>query len=92
MSEATLWRRNKEGEPVCNACGLYFKLHNVSLPPSPPLNKIALTSLNQSTTIHGQHLKLQNAHGISIGLQFKAQKLYHTSKNDQLISASFTVV
>ncbi|CAG0923514.1 unnamed protein product [Notodromas monacha] len=26
----TLWRRNSEGEPVCNACGLYFKLHNVS--------------------------------------------------------------
>ena len=27
----TLWRRNNEGHPVCNACGLYFKLHNVSL-------------------------------------------------------------
>lgn len=27
----TLWRRNNEGEPVCNACGLYYKLHNVSL-------------------------------------------------------------
>lgn len=26
----TLWRRNNSGEPVCNACGLYFKLHNVS--------------------------------------------------------------
>ncbi|OON22119.1 GATA zinc finger, partial [Opisthorchis viverrini] len=26
----TLWRRNTNGEPVCNACGLYFKLHNVS--------------------------------------------------------------
>ena len=26
----TLWRRNANGEPVCNACGLYFKLHNVS--------------------------------------------------------------
>lgn len=26
----TLWRRNNEGDPVCNACGLYFKLHNVS--------------------------------------------------------------
>ena len=26
----TLWRRNNQGEPVCNACGLYFKLHSVS--------------------------------------------------------------
>ena len=25
----TLWRRNAQGEPVCNACGLYFKLHGV---------------------------------------------------------------
>ena len=24
-------RRNDKGEPVCNACGLYFKLHHVSL-------------------------------------------------------------
>lgn len=28
----TLWRRNGQGEPVCNACGLYFKLHNVNRP------------------------------------------------------------
>lgn len=27
----TLWRRNQSGEPVCNACGLYYKLHNVSV-------------------------------------------------------------
>ena len=26
----TLWRRNNNGEPVCNACGLYYKLHGVS--------------------------------------------------------------
>ncbi|XP_051932741.1 GATA binding protein 1a [Hippocampus zosterae] len=30
----TLWRRNANGEPVCNACGLYFKLHNVNRPPT----------------------------------------------------------
>ncbi|XP_037082899.1 transcription factor GATA-6-like isoform X2 [Pollicipes pollicipes] len=28
----TLWRRNNVGEPVCNACGLYFKLHQVNRP------------------------------------------------------------
>ena len=28
----TLWRRNNGGNPVCNACGLYFKLHNVPRP------------------------------------------------------------
>ncbi|XP_045561444.1 GATA-binding factor 2 isoform X2 [Salmo salar] len=31
-STTTLWRRNARGEPVCNACGLYFKLHNVNRP------------------------------------------------------------
>lgn len=30
----TLWRRNANGDPVCNACGLYFKLHNVSNKPA----------------------------------------------------------
>lgn len=28
----SLWRRNNLGEPVCNACGLYFKLHGVNRP------------------------------------------------------------
>lgn len=27
-----MWRRNNEGEPVCNACGLYFKLHGINRP------------------------------------------------------------
>ncbi|KAL2103458.1 hypothetical protein ACEWY4_000326 [Coilia grayii] len=31
-STTTLWRRNTNGEPVCNACGLYYKLHNVNRP------------------------------------------------------------
>ncbi|XP_012940383.1 transcription factor GATA-4, partial [Aplysia californica] len=31
-STTTLWRRNAEGEAVCNACGLYYKLHGVNRP------------------------------------------------------------
>ncbi|XP_018566390.1 uncharacterized protein LOC108907268 isoform X2 [Anoplophora glabripennis] len=28
----TIWRRNMRGEMVCNACGLYYKLHGVDRP------------------------------------------------------------
>lgn len=28
----TIWRRNLRGDMVCNACGLYFKLHGVDRP------------------------------------------------------------
>lgn len=28
----TIWRRNIKGEMVCNACGLYYKLHGVDRP------------------------------------------------------------
>ena len=31
-THTTLWRRNNQGEPVCNACGLYYKLHSVRNP------------------------------------------------------------
>ena len=30
----TIWRRSTRGEMVCNACGLYFKLHGVNRPHS----------------------------------------------------------
>ncbi|KAI3386144.1 hypothetical protein SNEBB_010014 [Seison nebaliae] len=31
-SKTTLWRRNNKSEAVCNACGLYFKLHGTVRP------------------------------------------------------------
>ena len=31
-STTTLWRRNSKGDTICNACGLYYKLHNTDRP------------------------------------------------------------
>ena len=35
-----LWRRNTEGQPLCNACGLFLKLHGVVRPLSLKTNVI----------------------------------------------------
>ncbi|XP_044728370.1 box A-binding factor-like isoform X2 [Chrysoperla carnea] len=32
--DTSLWRRNSNGESVCNACGLYYKLHGINRPPA----------------------------------------------------------
>lgn len=33
-TQTPLWRRNGAGEPLCNACGLFWKLHGVDRPVS----------------------------------------------------------
>ncbi|EIE80268.1 hypothetical protein G6F46_011437 [Rhizopus delemar] len=32
QTQTPLWRKNERGEPLCNACGLYAKLHNRDRP------------------------------------------------------------
>ncbi|KAK0180444.1 hypothetical protein PV327_006085 [Microctonus hyperodae] len=67
-SNTTLWRRNNNGEPVCNACGLYYKLHNVPRPLSmrkditqqrkrKPKNHSAMGSLAGPSGIHKTEIK-----------------------------------
>lgn len=60
-NNTTLWRRNNNGEPVCNACGLYFKLHNVS-------DKIIYVFLNGNfINFVNQHVQiLSQKHSIKI--------------------------
>jgi uncharacterized Zn finger protein (UPF0148 family) len=32
QTQTPLWRKNERGEPLCNACGLYAKLHHRDRP------------------------------------------------------------
>ncbi|KAI9257922.1 hypothetical protein BY458DRAFT_518516 [Sporodiniella umbellata] len=44
-----LWRRNPEGLPLCNACGLFFKLHGTVRPLSLKTDVIKKRNRNVST-------------------------------------------
>ncbi|XP_033727438.1 nitrogen catabolic enzyme regulatory protein-like [Pecten maximus] len=66
----TLWRRNGEGEPVCNACGLYYKLHQVNRPMSmkkdgiqtrkrKPKTSSKKSPTNKEVSLHVEHQQLQ---------------------------------
>lgn len=48
-----LWRRDPEGQPLCNACGLFYKLHGVVRPLSLKTDVIKkrLVSLHSQSTL-----------------------------------------
>ncbi|XP_024915357.1 erythroid transcription factor [Cynoglossus semilaevis] len=50
-AETTLWRKNSEGQLVCNACGLYYKLHKVNRPLTLKNDKIQ--TRKRKVTNHG---------------------------------------
>jgi GATA-binding protein len=48
-----LWRRNPEGHPLCNACGLFLKLHGVVRPLSLKTDVIKKRNRGSGTTVPG---------------------------------------
>lgn len=49
----TLWRRTKNGESVCNACGLYFKLHRIERPVN--MRKENIQTRNRRPNVKKKH-------------------------------------
>lgn len=47
-----LWRRNPEGHPLCNACGLFLKLHGVVRPLSLKTDVIKKRNRGSGTTVN----------------------------------------
>ncbi|KAG8447319.1 hypothetical protein GDO86_014691 [Hymenochirus boettgeri] len=68
-STTTLWRRNASGDPVCNACGLYYKLHNVNRPLT--MKKDGIQTRNRKVTSKSKKKKqLENPfEGPRIGME-----------------------
>ncbi|XP_043469552.1 box A-binding factor-like isoform X2 [Leptopilina heterotoma] len=54
----SLWRRNQMGESVCNACGLYFKLHGVNRPLAMKKETIQTRKRKQKGTIKASNTQI----------------------------------
>ncbi|XP_060516725.1 transcription factor GATA-4-like isoform X1 [Cylas formicarius] len=94
----SLWRRNAHGEPVCNACGLYYKLHSVNRPLSMKKDNIQTRkrkpkgSKSSSQGSGGQvqrqavtgRIKMENSVKIETMDVFNVSHLQHTSPSSFL--------
>ncbi|TVK90556.1 GATA-binding factor 2 [Bagarius yarrelli] len=56
----TLWRRNTNGESVCNACGLYYKLHNINRPLT--MRKERLQTRNRKMSTKSKQRRGEGSH------------------------------
>ncbi|KAJ5764644.1 Nitrogen regulatory protein nrfA [Penicillium manginii] len=71
-----LWRRNPEGQPLCNACGLFLKLHGVVRPLS--LKTDVIKKRNRSS-----------ANTLAVGSSRSSKK---TSRKNSIQQASLSAV
>nr|AHY88453.1 GATA456-A [Novocrania anomala] len=84
-STTTLWRRNNEGEPVCNACGLYYKLHGVNRPLAMKKEGIQTRkrkpkNLNKSKTpVKSEPPEVKSVHTPPLGAIHAAQSAQNTA-------------
>ncbi|WAR14040.1 GATA3-like protein [Mya arenaria] len=57
-TSTTLWRRNAAGQTVCNACGLYYKLHKTDRPLK--MKKDGIQTRNRKMSMKGKKNKKMN--------------------------------
>ncbi|KAI9283546.1 hypothetical protein BC943DRAFT_280980 [Umbelopsis sp. AD052] len=72
-----LWRRDEEGNTICNACGLYYKLHNVQRPVT-----MKRSVIKRRKRVHANIIS-QHHHPLPQPIQ-QRHRQYH-SKNPQVM-------
>ncbi|EFA09251.2 GATAd [Tribolium castaneum] len=86
----TIWRRNMKGEMVCNACGLYYKLHGIDRPHTMRRDTIH-TRRRRPKAAEARNEKDKCREYPTINNQFKAPKKGHgnaeTADTEDMLSA-----
>ncbi|KAF9187257.1 hypothetical protein BGZ51_001454 [Haplosporangium sp. Z 767] len=85
QTQTPLWRKNDAGEPICNACGLYAKLHNRDRPVT--MRKAKITRRRRDW---GGNLALQaQAQAQALALAHsQAQAKLQSQTMDQIMNSS----
>lgn len=78
-----LWRRNPEGHPLCNACGLFLKLHGVVRPLSLKTDVIKKRNRGSGNTVAGN---------IGMGSSSSRSKKAASRKNSIATAAAVSAV
>ncbi|KAF9356486.1 hypothetical protein BGX34_009917 [Mortierella sp. NVP85] len=64
QTQTPLWRKNDAGEPICNACGLYAKLHNRARPVT--MRKTKITRRRRDWGGNLAHQAKAQAHALAL--------------------------
>ncbi|KAF9146306.1 hypothetical protein BGX30_001957 [Mortierella sp. GBA39] len=87
QTQTPLWRKNDAGEPICNACGLYAKLHKRSRPVTMRKSKISRRrrdwggNLAQQAQAQAQALAM-----VHVQVQAKVQAQAAEVKNTSIVT------
>ncbi|CAJ0929156.1 unnamed protein product, partial [Mesorhabditis belari] len=83
----TLWRRNGNGEPVCNACGLYYKLHQVPRPIT--MKKDGIQTRNRKITGKGKKRSDENPWAKEFDMRSSYSTMFGSSLMNPAYHTSF---
>ncbi|KAF9795860.1 hypothetical protein SFRURICE_006963 [Spodoptera frugiperda] len=77
----SLWRRNSLGETVCNACGLYYKLHNINRPLAMKKDSIQTRKRKPKNSIKTERsIKAAVQRTVASGVKIENLCEYHTPR------------
>ncbi|KAI9006236.1 hypothetical protein BC832DRAFT_592320 [Gaertneriomyces semiglobifer] len=80
-TKTTLWRRDPNGDPLCNACGLFWKLHGVKRPLS--LKSGVIRKRNRAKPAAGVSTKDSSKNSSSNGGNLAVGAITPTTVNEQ---------